>query len=428
MIEKSVSAPSCTRTTLNFSASSLKQGGKVKRVRLSHMKEESGVFVCAEAIVPAQMAPFDFDRFFVLPDEYIFTKNAVHKIFLFRKNLTVGIPENVLCAAPYYNQQGEEGLLLLCRNNLYRLNGKSFAYCNSTGGTCCAMHNERFYIGKVRRLYYSAAMDMDNWINSTYGSGYIDFPEDGGEILGLASLKEKLFIFRETETAMLTAHADPLEFHLTALPFRFGANIASTMSTCGDAVYFFTEQGLCVLDSAGNCKRAENADDEDIDLTKPVAVTSCSDKYYAIVFLKSGERMIYCYDTVCGRGYYINHNCFAIGSNQLVYVTSGRTFYQLKGKSMPTNGECAFMAEFSLGGNWQNTYLEWVSLEGTGKFTVSVENQKGNSVTLKGDVGKRMILPVAMKGEEFRIKLVPEDEDFCIQALSLGVRRDSYGN
>ena len=422
MIEKSFPVPASSRYTLRFPLSSLKKGGKINGVHLAHMKEEDGAFVCAEGTTLRYSSIARFENLFVT--EHRVFAGITRVLYVFEGSKRFNGPQDLVSAVDYYNKDGTWDTYVVGKNMSYRLTENMVKAGRNMGGTCLARHFERLYFGKENTLYYSEPMYYDAWDYATYKSGEIALPYEYGNIIGLVSFQGKLYLFFERGISVLTAYADPLDFKLQALPFVFGTNKERTFANCGDAVYFFTERGLCKLTAAG-VTLVEDADIGDIDFQQPVSAATHHGKYYASVCNQKGERIAYCYDGVTGRGSYIGHVCEKIGANDTLYISSSIYVYELSGKSFPTVGECALSVDFALeGAAGKRELLESVGVDGTGDITAILTNARGECVMVKGECGKKLRLPRAFGGEKLRLKILPADEEFAIRGLSFEVRRD----
>ena len=423
MTEKTIPVPSFSSSYFELHLSNLKTGGNIRRFRLAHMKEEDGALVCAEGLTLRYTPTFVFDKMSVIPGDIMLGNGDGRRQYLVVSERAVNGPKNMQFAMYYYDTENVRGTFIICAEHVAYIHGGAYNYYNYIGGTCAALYNDRFFFGKGQRLYYGIPMIYKSWDYGARGCGYLDFVGDGGNIVGLEPFRDKIYIFREREICVLEVGADPLEFKLKKIPFVYGNILAKSVANSSEAIYFLTDQGLCAIDNAGKCIRIENADEREIDFSEPVSGVYFKHGYYASVCLKSGERVAYCYDVRHGMGRYIFQVCELIGANETLYFASQQNIYELCGKALPDWGECALTLEFTLGRDPEKTALDWIVVTGVGELNYMLESAEGGRVTGKGVCGKRMRLPRILRGDTFRLKLVPKDEGFQFGSVKFGIGR-----
>lgn len=425
MIEKSLSVPGCTRYTLDFSLPELRAGGKIGRVRLSHVKEEGGAFVCAEGMALKHDAGRKLAALLCTSAEPAFYSASSIQFYMIDTKFSAYIRDDVCRLIECFDKNGMQVTCLLAPSHLYRLTDTSYATVTYFGGSCAALHYERLYFGSNRRLYYSEPMVFTALTtNTTYGGGYIDFADAAGNILEIISFKEKLYLFRERGITAVTAFGDPLNFKTAALPYACGKIVPGSAVNCGERIYFFTENGLYAFDGS-LCKKAENAGEDEIDLTATLSAVRFQGGYYAAVQKRDGTRVLYSYDGNTERGRYINYAAELIAANDTLYFTQGNIVYEFSDRAMPGDGECALEVSFTLGDHKSGEkFAESVCVAGKGGIALSLVSDQGEQTKVRGDCGKIIRLPRALRGETFELKIMPDDADFEIRSVSVNVRRD----
>lgn len=432
MIEKSLSVPSASRYALRFPLSDLKRGGSIRGVHLAHMKEEDGALVCAEAIHFYFRTLKPLGILFSLPHELLAASEDSETVYSVPTAYSNGNFQDLQCNINYLETleagDGFEGTILVQSKQIHRYaNTTAIRTITDFGGTCGARHSERIFIGDGRTIHYSEPLQYRKWNYSAFNRGDLTLFPDQGDIVGMVSFREKLYLFFERGIQVLTAFADPLNFSVKAFPFGLGTSVKNSFVNCGEAVYFFTDRGLCKLDGT-NSQLVESIEYLDINLSEPLRAFCYHNEYYASVCNRKGERILFGFDPVNGRSRYINHVCHGAAANNTFYISSGNQIYELWGKSFPTVGECALTVDLRLDDKPGTKYLESVTVSGSGNITAVVTNAKGECVSVKGECGKRLRLPCALRGEDIRLKVLPEDEEFAIRELSFEVRRDECGN
>lgn len=425
MIEKSFPVPACTRYTLDFPLSLLRACGKIRRVRLSHMKEEGGALVCAEGTALKYNFRGQLDGLYCIPAELLFFSMPAAQFTRIGKNYFTYVREQIHSVVECYDKNGNQFICFLTETHLYRVYSTSYMTVANFGGTCAALHYERLYFASGERLYYTEPMVYTTLTtDTTYGGGYIDFPDAGGKILEIVSFKDKLYLFRERGITAVTAFGDPLNFKTAALPYSCGDIITGSVACCGEKIYFFTQNGFYSFDGS-LCKKVENADEDDVDLTAAIHSVCYGGRYYAGIKKSGGTRVFYSYDPKTERGRYINLDCNLVAANDKLYFTSGNTIYEFSGKALPENGECALEVVFTPGDQKAGEkFAESVYVAGAGGITLSLVSDRGEKTAVKGRCGKLIRLPRALRGETFGLKITPDDADFEIRSVSVCMRRD----
>lgn len=436
MNQKSLTVPKCSRFTLDFPFSSLRAGGNIRRVRLLHMKDDINAFICGEKrITRNTFSNIVISRLFCTSTEPLYFNSSNSTMFFCSYYRTLRDISDPKCLVEYNEQDGTLRAMILCHNRVILLDpglSSTFTAVLNSGGDCAAVHYERVFIGKGQLLHYSEPMKGDTLNQpSTYGYGKIQFTDKLGNILAIVSLRGKLYLFRQYGITAITAFADPLNFKIETVPYHCGKILTNTVAKCGDKVCFFTEKGLHVFDGT-SCKRAVNADDEDINLTYAMSSAAClQDRYFIGVKLKSGEYIMYSYNPEAEVGRYLCYECFHVTSNATSMFFLCNDFknqvFHFIGKSFGKNGECELQVDFTVGDKDKGeAYAECIAVKGEGEISLSLENKFGGKVIIAGKCGETLRLPRALRGGDYTLKIKPADTGFRIEGISFGMRRDFY--
>lgn len=111
-----------------------------------------------------------------------------------------------------------------------------------------AVHCGRFFGADSldgARLRWAASHPLD-WQTGIYGSGYINLPPEGGDILRLFSYGDRLVAVRERGITVIRAYGDPQNYKVDATANYLTADgiIADTCAPCDGKIYFCTKSGL----------------------------------------------------------------------------------------------------------------------------------------------------------------------------------------
>lgn len=156
-------------------------------------------------------------------------------------------------SAVNYNFNGDDVLLISSESTfLTIINGEYVTECdNAPKFSSIAIHNERVYgsvNGNRNQVWFSDDFNPTNWIVSTQGAGFINFDDEGGDIIKVMSFLNYLYVFREHGVYRLTAYGDQNEFSLKKVFTDTGYIYKPTIAMCGDRIMFLAEEGLFSFD------------------------------------------------------------------------------------------------------------------------------------------------------------------------------------
>lgn len=422
MIEKTLLTPAFTKRYYRFPANEFKRGSVLRSVRLKHLKRRGDSFVCAEDVAKVYEIAAAPTKLFCTPsNNYAFRGNRLY--FLEEGTSKTGFT-SLNCMAEYADADGTVFVAAVANSRCFKIAGTTVKTLSTTvGGTCAAFHHERLFLGNGTRLYYSAAQGFDNIaVQDTQGAGYLDLPPDGlGEIEKIVPYRGKLYLFRRYGITAFTGYADTLNFKLSNVNCGGGKILGDSVACCGDKIYFFTERGLYAFDGS-DCARLQDAEDEEIDLTAPVWGGSEGNDYFASV-LVGGARGLYSYDSEFSQGRFINAPNDLLASCNEVYLLNGADVYKFNGQDVKYGDECAAELAIELPYDQKyEQYLESVTVEGEGRFTVTVSGG-GASFAMRGDAGE-FRLPKSLRGRAFGLKIAVGDKYFRFDGFVLGTRRE----
>ncbi len=421
-MEKTLAVPAATYRTYTIPAGEIRAGGIVRSVHLEHARRENGAFICAEQIAKVYELTMQVSKLFCTEsDNYAYEGG---RLFYLEEGTNRTGFSNLNRVVEYKDADGETFSIAVGASRCYKLMGTTIKTIGTTtGGTCAAFHHERIFIGNGTRINYSAALSYDTFSDrSTQSAGFLDLPPDAfGNILEIVPFGERLLLFREYGVSAFTAFADPLNFK--AAPVCACPKIVKgSVARCGDSVFFFTERGLYAY-RGGACERVKNADDGEIDLTKPIWGGSERGNYYASVTVRNAGKL-YAYDTLYAEGRYLDSACEALASCREVYFVNGKAVYKLLDKDVGSSRECSVTVSFAFGEeNWKETFLEEIEVCGTGPFAITLKDAAGNETLLSGKAGKYR-LPKALRGGEFSLKIAGRDRFFRVDKIGVRTRRD----
>ncbi len=423
MNETAFPTPKCTRYSVRFSLEKLNQNADSLRVRFSHVRERNGALVCAEGAVFARQAPCQIETFFSLGSDFAVYEYPAKKLHTLGTGVTRELFAYPRASVQAIDGDGVTQVYVVSDDRVYRLTENGMEIASVKGGTCACVHRERLFVGDGRTLRYSLPIDLSVWTDrSPQATGDIFFADGAGEIAGVFSLRDKLYLVREYGITVLTADADPLSYRAEQILCDAGKTVAGSVAVAGEGAFFFTERGLHYFDGA-RVSRAAHADDGEIDFSKSLSAVASEEKYCACVRLKDGSPELYVYEN--GRGRHVHLSGKELSAGRSLYFSRGDKIFALSERAAPEWGNCALAFSFSLGnGRSGNYYAEAVTVEGKGAYTVKVVSESGARASVKAKGDCRARLPKALRGCTFRIEVVCEDGNFELCAVNVHARRE----
>lgn len=236
-----------------------------------------------------------------------------------------------------------------------------------------AMHCGRFFgrdYSDAFLIRWSADGVFD-WTTGIYGSGHVYLPPEGGEVIRLVSMGERLIAVRRRGVTVINAYGDPQHFSVKATAEYAVADgiIEDTCAVCDGKLFFCTRSGIYAFDGDG-VKKLENGGKSDI--SSPVSAVAYGDKYYLICSGAAlGEGLLYIYDASAKSGYFtdIKPDVMCV-MNDGVYVIKDTVAYRLDYATRQTRGYL-FTGQCDFGSSGVK-YLREIYVEGDSDVRVEV--------------------------------------------------------
>lgn len=148
-----------------------------------------------------------------------------------------------------YDADGVASVLVCGEKKTYLysfLTGATMLFQNASivGGCVC---RERVVLGGGFTVYYSAPLDASDFSESIDGAGKVELPSILGEIVGVISLGENVFVFRRFGITKLTGGGAGREFVFEDLPYASAGIVGESIVICKDEILFLSAEGICAF-------------------------------------------------------------------------------------------------------------------------------------------------------------------------------------
>ncbi len=166
--------------------------------------------------------------------------------------------------AEAYDTKGETSLVLGGETSIQtykEFRGLSKATDSYKVKALCFAGDRVFCAVEPTMLYYSAPLDPLDFTDGEFEGGSITFPSEKGDIVGLANMLGKLFVFFERAIFVLEFAGSSRNFLIREIDYQGERIIEDSIGVCSgekEKTYFLTENGLCVFDGAHVKKAAKN--------------------------------------------------------------------------------------------------------------------------------------------------------------------------
>lgn len=423
MTEKSYPVPAAVYRTYRLPVCALAQTANIKKLSQTHMREQGDALVCAETEVKTYHLEEGVTRFFCTDTEVY--AQAARKVYMLDSNVSKTGFNDLTRVVKYIDDLGREIIIALSETRTYQLkNNTPYVVASAIGGTCMCFFRDRMFIGGGMRLNYSEALYYDKMNDfATQKSGYIDLLEDGkGKIIETVPFGDKLYLFRENGITEFTGGGDPLDFRLKEVPCGAGRIQEGSVANCGDKVYFFTDGGMFTFNGS-TVSPVKSADCSRIDFESPIYGAAVDGVYYASVVV-DGQRIFYRYDgrSESGRYLSVENETIAARGKDIYFLWNGGIYRLAKWALPPVRENCNLQFTFCLPDEKdRDRYLEAIEVTGDYDYDITVTTASG-TLSFTGNGKTRFKRP--LRGEEFQVKIVPQNRMFALREISFYTRRD----
>ncbi len=168
-------------------------------------------------------------------------------------------------------------------------------------------------------LRWSGMDGVDNWETEVDGSGYARISNLYGHMLDLVSYGTRVLAVCERGIQLFTALGSPENYKIEDRALFVANIVEGTACVCGESVYFCADNGVYTYSDGEIKKLSDPFADTLVNVRRAAAM---GDKYLvACDCKKTGESLIYCYDSGIGVGYFIDCAAknFVVGEMTLAF-------------------------------------------------------------------------------------------------------------
>ena len=314
---------------------------------------------------------------------------------------------------------GEQGAYLVFPSGaVERLSGKrALPYA-------VTFHDRLFFAVAGGKIAYGDAGQLNGWTSSADGAGEIELAQEGGETVGLAVLKERLYVFRQRGIACMDARGAGRDFTVEYLPYGGGRIVGDSVCPCGRYVLFLATDGVYRFD--GN--RAERICEFPAnDVDEFVAVGAGADGgYYYLSYGSAGgkrktlavnaeEKTAYTLFAVDGLTSFADR-CYGVAGGELIILQ--------RFGALPFGARRFSLTESAFGSLKEKTAVG-VRLNGKGVAAVRLCSERGaqeREISMEKGVGEGKF---SLKGKRFSVEFLLQDNaqidgaEICFQGVSI---------
>lgn len=312
-----------------------------------------------------------------------------------------------------YDEDGTENFLFSSSGGAYYYDfqTRKSTLVQANASVIACVYHDRAFTAKDGRIYFSAPLAPTDWAKSADGGGYLDLSSEKGEITGLATLKDEMYVFFERGISVLSAKGSARDFSVTDLPYAGKTILKGSAGVAGDKVVFLTEEGGFFLSEGKAKPLLPRADFGEIDMGQVCDCQSFEGCVYLLYFQKNGSKTLFCYDGKSESGYFVFAFPFdgiTASKDRLFAAASGHVYYLSSNGSLPTGTEAYFKVKGTDFGVAGEKTLKSIRLTGKGAARIATAGERGgHTYEVEFDENHKAIVCPLLKGRVFDLKLVP---------------------
>ena len=263
-------------------------------------------------------------------------------------------------------------------------------------------HGRIFFVERFS-LCYGAPFEFDDYEQTADDAGKIELGAEGGEILAIVRLGEKLFVVRQHALAEISASGAAREFVVKTIPF--GASEIQRGSVCavGEAIVFLAVDGVYRFLN-GNFERLVSGRIAERDELKGLVASYSGNTYRLGYTTLGGEEKVLAVNVEDG-SYYPSFVIHGVSSGGMaVGVKDLRLVLSADRGGMPLNEECFVRATNVDFGERGEKVVRRIDCVGQGEIELTVRGERGEKSAVLA-LHEKNAMKFALKGREFCIEI-----------------------
>lgn len=185
-----------------------------------------------------------------------------------------------------YNLDGNCVYLVVGENGLYLLNeqGGLLMRVLEKGSKAACFFQGRLFVAKLPdTIMYSAPYEPTDFTQSVEEAGDVKLPLDGGSIVAIKGMQDKLFIFYEYGILEMGIAGSARAFSVKKISYNGGKILSDSVGVCatlgGEKAFFLAQDGLYVFNGKGAKRVCKNLDIRAVADSETRACTVAEGKY-----------------------------------------------------------------------------------------------------------------------------------------------------
>lgn len=398
----SVHKPAMRKVLLTVGAEALHRGDFSATVL--HYRYENGSFVTAEGTIDAGFGnAANYAVFGAGPKAFsAMTEGGACYLYDLVGESAYALPARVNALTYYEKKDNAAAYYALTADKLYRLQNDEATEVATVGGTALCVHHERLFAASGSKIFYSVPLSPDDFTGE--GAGFLQFAGEG-DVVGIASMGERLYVFRGSEIWRVTPNAKDVDFSAERMRFSGGEILAGSVMSLGGAVAFCTPRGLWVIEDS-EIALALSFDGE----LSPAESLTCAahEGKYFLPVLHGGSAEILVYDRPLRDAHFLRISAESVGGCTAgVYLRRGDRNMKLTAQGMPQYEGRGSELSFSLDLSNRPASMRITGgvLCGEGTFSLRIQSESG-SVEKVGISDGKFSLPHVIGGTHVRVSLL----------------------
>ncbi len=305
---------------------------------------------------------------------------------------------------PVYQKGDLTGIAVIGLNGVrvvYPNGGTVITYQNSVSSIGAFFHGRIFFADGFSVRYGAPFVFNDYEVNAD-DAGRIELGSEGGEILSIVGVGEKLFTVRQREIVEISAAGAARDFAMKKIAYGGEEIRKGGVCAVGDTLLFLALDGVYRF-SQGNFEKIVSGKIADLDERKKVVASAAGGKYRLDYTSTSGEEKTLVVDGEDGSYYFsfglcgVQNGAFAAGVKSLQFVMATD-----KGE-LPTGEECfARVLKVDFGESGEKVARR-ISCFGRGRVELTVRSNRGEKKASLA-LTPTAAMEFALKGREFDIE------------------------